>query len=308
MAPPKRLEGLSAQAATLFTDVDGRMLDASVVVSELRPLLAKIKDLFVEIDCVAVEQLSVKDSEERNLLSRLVEQERIHKVEFDRRVADWFELRGCKDGGESSSWREVPTIRSKMSKVSTCRRKSRSHSRSTSHNKTSSLVKMELGQLKLQQLQEQQAFELAAEQRQLLIQQEDEERERQRKREAEEREAKRQREERRRKLELADIHRQRELLKVTQELQQASLENQVWEEELERGGYIPMDDTEVRALVRTSVPTISRQENQQAEATPGPSYMSTSNNVDQSVPVERSRSLQPNPLERSRSPLHHTQV
>ena len=60
MALQKRLEDLSAQAATLFSD-------ASVVVSELRPLLAKIKDLFVEIDCVAVEQLSVKDSEERNL-------------------------------------------------------------------------------------------------------------------------------------------------------------------------------------------------------------------------------------------------
>jgi len=123
------------------------------------------------------------------------------------------------------------------------------------------------------------------------------------KREAEEREAKSQREERRRKLELADIHRQRELLKVTQEFQQANLENQMWEEELERGGYIPMDDTEVRALVRTSVPTISRQQYQQAVATRGPSYMSMSNNVDQSVPLERSRSLQPNPLERSRCPV-----
>ena len=71
----------------------------------------------------------------------------------------------------------------------------------------------------------------AAEQRQLLIQQEGEERERQRKLEAVECK----REERRRKLELADIHRQRELLKVTQELQQANLENQVWEVELERG-------------------------------------------------------------------------
>jgi len=58
MALQKRLEGLSAQAATLFSDADVRMLDTSVVVSELRPLLAKIKDLFAEIDCVAVEQLS----------------------------------------------------------------------------------------------------------------------------------------------------------------------------------------------------------------------------------------------------------
>ena len=117
MALQKRLEGLSAQAATLFSDVDVRMLDATVVVSELRPLLAKIKDLFVEIDCVAVEQLSVKDSEERNHLSRLIEQERIRKVEFDGRVAAWFEQRGCKDGDESSSWREEPTTRSKRSKV-----------------------------------------------------------------------------------------------------------------------------------------------------------------------------------------------
>jgi len=44
MALQKRLEGLSGQAATLFSDVDVRMLDASVVVSELRPLSAKIKD------------------------------------------------------------------------------------------------------------------------------------------------------------------------------------------------------------------------------------------------------------------------
>ena len=50
------------------------MLDASVDVSELRPLLAKVKDLFVEIDCVAVEQLSLKDSEKKNLLNRLKEQ------------------------------------------------------------------------------------------------------------------------------------------------------------------------------------------------------------------------------------------
>jgi len=63
-----------------------------------------------------VEQLSVKDSEERNLLSRLIEQERIRKVEFYRRVAAWFEQRGCKDGGESSSWLEEPTTRSKSRK------------------------------------------------------------------------------------------------------------------------------------------------------------------------------------------------
>ena len=67
-------------------------------------------------------------------------------------------------------------------------------------------------------------------------------------------------------------------------------------------GYIPMNVTEVRALVHTSVPTIPRQhENQQAVATPGPLYMLTSRNVVQSVPVESSRSLQPNPLECSRS-------
>jgi len=63
-----------------------------------------------------------------------------------------------------------------------------------------------------------------------------------------------------------------------------------------------MNVTEVRALVHTSVPTIPWQhENQQAVATPGPLYMLTSRNVVQSVPVESSRSLQPNPLERSRS-------
>ena len=119
---------MSAQAATLFSDVEVRMLDASVDVSELRPLLAKIKDLFVEIGCVAVEQLSVKDSEENNLLSRVIEQERISKGEFEQRVAAWFEQRGCKDGCETSSWREDPTTRSKMLKISISQMSSRLHS------------------------------------------------------------------------------------------------------------------------------------------------------------------------------------
>jgi len=184
MALQKRLESLSAQVATLFSNVEVRMLDANVDVSELRPLLAKIKGLFVEIDCVAVEQLSVKVSEEKNLLSRLIEQERIRKSEFDQRVAAWFEQRGCKDGGETSWWREYRSTRSKTSKVSTSRISSRLHSHSTSHSKISSLVKRKLARLKLQQLQEQQAFERAAEQQQLLIQREEEERERQRKHEA----------------------------------------------------------------------------------------------------------------------------
>jgi len=117
MALQKRLESLSAQAATLFSDVEVRMLDASVDVSELRPLLAKIKDLFVEIDCVAVEQWSVKDSEEKNLLSRLIELERIRKGEFDQRVAACFEQRGCKDGGKTNSWREDTTTRSKVASI-----------------------------------------------------------------------------------------------------------------------------------------------------------------------------------------------
>ena len=102
MALQKSLESLSAQAATLFSEVEVRMLDASVDVSELPPLLAKIKDFFVEIDCVAVEHLSVKDSEEKNLMSRLIELERIRKGEFDQRVAACFEQRGCKDGGETN--------------------------------------------------------------------------------------------------------------------------------------------------------------------------------------------------------------
>ena len=164
MALQKRLESLSAQAATLFSDVEVRMLDASVHVSELRPLLSKIKDLFVEIDCVAMEQLSVKDSKEKNLLSRLIEQERIRKSEVDQRVAAWFEQRGCKDGGETSSWREDPIKRSETSKVSTSRISSRSHSHSTSHSKTaevgySSLVKRELARLKLSQLQDSSALQ-----------------------------------------------------------------------------------------------------------------------------------------------------
>jgi len=39
---------------------------------------------------------------------------------------------------------------------------------------------------------------------------------------------------------LAETQRRREILKETQELQQLEIERQVWEEESERGGYLPL--------------------------------------------------------------------
>jgi len=58
-------------------------------------------------------------------LSRLIEQERIRKSVFDQRVAAWFGQRGCKDGGEMSSWQEDPTTRSKKSKAESVRVRTR---------------------------------------------------------------------------------------------------------------------------------------------------------------------------------------
>ena len=55
---------------------------------------------------------------------------------------------------------------------------------------------------------------------------------------------------RQREAEEAELERNRELLKATHELKEASIERQVFEEELERGGYIPADDV----LPETSQP------------------------------------------------------
>ena len=103
-----------------------------------------------------------------------------------------------------------------------------------------------------------------------------------------------------------DICKQGELLKVTHELQQANLDDQA-REELECGCYIPMSDTEIGATVRTSIRmTFWQDEIQQVEVTLGPLYILMSGNVNQSVSVERVRSLQPNPLQYS--PLHQPWV
>jgi len=45
----------------------------------------------------------------------------------------------------------------------------------------------------------------------------------------------------------------RDMLKANQELQEASMAGEVLEEESERGGYIPLDDHDLRELAKAAI-------------------------------------------------------
>jgi len=69
------------------------------------------------------------------------------------------------------------------------------------------------------------------------------------------------------KKESAETQRRREILKETHELQRLEIERQVWEEESERGGYLPLDDAVMNAVA--SIKNVSWKQNVKAEPISG---------------------------------------
>jgi len=63
--------------------------------------------------------------------------------------------------------------------------------------------------------------------------------------------------------ERAETLRRREILKATHELQQLEIERQVWEEESECGGHLPLDDAAMNAVA--SIKNVSWKQNVKAE-------------------------------------------
>ena len=164
-------------------------------------------------------------------------------MKFDERIANYFQ--GKLTEKEVASALSVPhTLRSRASKA-TSKRSSLSTSSSMAAAK---LLKEEVTKLKLKQLEEKRELERKQQRQRRRA-------EKERRREDEER--RRSDEERRRAEEEREEEEQfnLEFLKARHEIE-ASLERQVIEEKIERGGYIPSESENMP--LRSDIPTSSR--------------------------------------------------
>ena len=201
-------------------------------------IVAKVNKTYCDQEQVL---LQISDPAVKDSLVNEVQTLHESKAKFDQKASQWLE-RANVDASKVASILSVSrSLRSKTRSNISC---------SSSVLKARAVAKEEVARLRLVQLQEKQSL-LEAEAAF------------KRKRDAEEAELRRMALEaelkritieanlkRQREAEEAELERNRELLKATHELKEASIERQVFEEELERGGYIPADDV----LPETSQP------------------------------------------------------
>ena len=160
------------------------------------------------------------------------------KACFDKKVSEWLQKKLPVDPETSATAASVVSA-SHGSQLRTASGSSWS-SRSSRSSRSSlrlakAVAKQEVARLHIRQLQEQRLLEQQREQEQRLLEKKEFELKQQR--EQEQRLLEQQRERKAR-----EIEHQREVLKASHQLQKAAVERQVFEEELERGGYIPFDD------------------------------------------------------------------
>ena len=202
MASSEKLSKVCNDLKLLYAEADRLMKSSGTDPSDLVSLLNKAGAASLQLEKLAVDFVSVVDSEERKRWTNLIKDERVRKVEFDARTAAWL-----KDVGFSEE--QVKTVLSQPPMLRSSKVPSSYASTTSSARRAKIIANEEIARLKLEQLKQQQEMEREAE------------------------EAKRQLAE-----QAAEVQRRREVLKATHELQAASIERQVWEEECERGGYI----------------------------------------------------------------------
>ena len=243
----EQLEELYAKCDTLMADDS----DSSLIKSTI----SSINSVFAEMERFVISETCV-DSKEllQNRLKKHIED----RCNFDERLSNFF--KGKLPEKETASLLSVPrTLRSRTSKTSSKKSSSfKSKSTSSSMAAAKLLAKEEVAKLKLKQLEERRAFERkqkkAAQEERIKADEERRKIEEERRR-AEEK-CKKIEEERRR----AEMERKEEeqfileLLKARHEVEEASLERQVVEEETERGGYIPFE-SESKPFLNPEIPT-----------------------------------------------------
>ena len=224
-----RFEELKASLDALYDEVDMIMSYSEIEDSKaFKQVLSRINSVYSDLS-----RITVNETEETayKTLEAMMKDEHVRKARFDTKASEWLET--FENPKEISSIVTAPrSLRSRSARSKS--------SSSSSVIKARAAAKLQIARLKVKQLQEQQRLQR-------------ERAERQQRRELEETEA-RQRREREEVAEQETI----DILTASHELEQASLEHQVLEEELDRGGYIPEAEDEEWRLEASSVRVSNR--------------------------------------------------
>ena len=208
-----------------FDDLVARLhellLEGEVIMTSEKRAPSMLKSVISSLNSVysELERLSLQEQneEKRKGLMETMQKQHAAKTVFDESATAWLQRTGIE---KAASIVSAPrTLRSNIARSSSQLKSKgmRSNSTSTSSSFSSAKVvaKEEVARLRLKQLQEKHELERKQE----------------------------------------EIKRQQEIVNLTHELQEASLERQVLEEELDRGGYIPAEESsEQLALRSTSKP------------------------------------------------------
>ena len=200
-------------------------------VSLLKKTLNALKDAHLSMQHLSAKAIGIVDTDERAILLTSIGNHISRKVVFDENVKKWL---GERDVSQEVIEGLLRIPKSLRSHTASSRSYRSGRSSTSSARRAQAIAKQEVARLKLAYLQ----------QRQDLEQQEIESKLR---REQEEAELKRRYE-----MEALKEKQHRDRLEAKQELQEASIAREVLEEESERGGYIPLDDHDLRELAKAA--------------------------------------------------------
>ena len=215
----KGFEEAEDRLEELYAECDCLMAD-NADSSLIKATISLMNNVFADMERLAISESS---DDSKQLLQIRLKKHYEFRCKFDGRIANYFQ--GKLTEKEVASALSVPhTLRSRASKT-TSKRSSLSTSGSMAAAKL--VAKEEVAKLKLKQLEEKRELERSQKERRRAEQEREEE-------------------------EQFNL----ELLKARHEIEEGSLERQVIEEEIERGGYIP-SESETKPL-KSDIPTSSR--------------------------------------------------
>ena len=216
------LYNIASQLDELY-DKANEMMSRETPVDVLRPILNKVNFLSAHLDKLLINVPSSSDSVEKKAIVHSIEEQWVKRGQFDSRVSEYIQSAEPSTKNIVSVVSGSRTLRSRLqsSRLSThsapASRPKRSSclssvSSSSSVVRAKSVAMEESARMKLEHLKVRQELERKAKESLRKLEEE--------------------REETKQRL---------EILQASQELEQASLERQVIEEELEHGGYLPID-------------------------------------------------------------------
>ena len=246
MAVDEKLQKVARDLLLCYDEADSLMLCSSAEPQALKPIMKSINELSVELDFIAVEALAVIDEARREALLSQIEEIRYQKAKFEDKVVKWLSERSLSKSDIHDIVHLGPTLRSTVksrrtsrSGLASVKSGSSGHSNSSSVLRAKAIAKQELARLRIAQLKEEQQLSRELKELEEKRQTELKDLEEKCQKELKVIEAKRLKEEHQLSRELKELEEKQEMLMAKQALELATVQRQVYEEEFERGGYIP---------------------------------------------------------------------